>query len=188
MKNVVERCPSCGVEHDVSADSACEACHTPLRLWCSRHGQESGWLDGPSCPRCAEEAARPSAAAPPPSPRSIRPPPAPAPVRAAPRPASVAPPRGRPLREILRDRGTGPGATPGFGGMVKRVLRNLGASVLFGVGATGLLVSLAGLVYLLSDDGLTAPLPMRVLGLAFGFIVSLIALAVALAAMQRWRG
>ena len=59
-RHVVERCPACGVEHDVSANSVCEACHAPLRLWCSRHGREAGWLDNPNCPRCAEEVARPT--------------------------------------------------------------------------------------------------------------------------------
>jgi hypothetical protein len=53
----VERCPSCGVEHDVSADSICGACDTPLRAWCRAHSREAGWLDGPACDRCAKEAA-----------------------------------------------------------------------------------------------------------------------------------
>jgi hypothetical protein len=63
MTHVVERCPSCGVEHDVSVAGACEACHEPLRYWCRRHGRDAGWLAGPACPRCAEEAARPRPAA-----------------------------------------------------------------------------------------------------------------------------
>lgn len=62
-RHVVDRCPSCGVEHDVRVD-ACEACDTPLRPWCRVHGVEMGWLDGPACPRCAEDAARPSRPAP----------------------------------------------------------------------------------------------------------------------------
>jgi hypothetical protein len=60
MTHVVERCPDCGVEHDVSPAGACEACHEPLRYWCRRHGRDAGWLAGPDCPRCAEEAARPA--------------------------------------------------------------------------------------------------------------------------------
>ncbi|HEX6371905.1 MAG TPA: hypothetical protein VF006_23480 [Longimicrobium sp.] len=56
-RHVVERCPRCGVEHDLSADTTCEACDTPLRAWCRVHGHETGWLDGPACGRCAEDAA-----------------------------------------------------------------------------------------------------------------------------------
>jgi hypothetical protein len=56
-RHVVDRCPSCGVEHDVRMH-ACEACDTPLRPWCRVHGGEMGWLTGPACPRCAEDAAR----------------------------------------------------------------------------------------------------------------------------------
>jgi hypothetical protein len=59
MKHVAERCPRCGVEHDVQVHE-CEACHTPLRYWCRVHGRETGWLEGPACARCAEEAARPT--------------------------------------------------------------------------------------------------------------------------------
>jgi hypothetical protein len=187
MTHVVERCPSCGVEHDVSADSLCEACDTPLRLWCSRHGRETGWLEAAGCPRCAEELARPPAASPPPSPRPVRRPAAPAPVRAAPGPASARALRRRTLREVLGDHGIASGPALGFGGTVKRLLRNLGVSVLFGVGGTGLLISLLGLVSLLGDDALAAPLHIRVPGLAFGLIGSLIVLAVALNAVQRWR-
>jgi hypothetical protein len=57
MRTVLERCPRCGVEHDTSADSICEACDTPLRAWCRAHSREIGWLEGPGCHRCAEEAA-----------------------------------------------------------------------------------------------------------------------------------
>lgn len=56
-RHVVERCPSCGVEHDDRADE-CDACGGALRYWCRVHGREAGWLHGPACPRCAEEAAR----------------------------------------------------------------------------------------------------------------------------------
>lgn len=56
-RHVVDRCPSCGVEHEVRAH-ACEACATPLRAWCRVHGRETGWLDGAACARCAEETAR----------------------------------------------------------------------------------------------------------------------------------
>lgn len=56
-RHVVDRCPSCGVEHEVRAD-ACEACDTPLRPWCRAHSREIGWLESPSCRRCDQEAAR----------------------------------------------------------------------------------------------------------------------------------
>jgi len=56
VRHVVARCPRCGVEHDEAAGGACEACGTPLRAWCRRHGREDGWLQGSACPRCAEEA------------------------------------------------------------------------------------------------------------------------------------
>ena len=64
MSYVVERCPSCGVEHDLSVGGECEACGALLRAWCRRHGRDVGWLDTSSCPRCAEEAARPRPAPP----------------------------------------------------------------------------------------------------------------------------
>lgn len=53
---LVERCPFCGLEHDAPVGGACQACGTPLRTWCRRHGRETGWMDGPACPRCADEA------------------------------------------------------------------------------------------------------------------------------------
>lgn len=91
-RHVVDRCPSCGVEHDVRVH-ACEACDTPLRPWCRVHGGEMGWLDGPSCPRCAEVAARPP-----------RPAPAkPAPVLDALASANVAAPAGPPRAEVAAD-------------------------------------------------------------------------------------
>jgi hypothetical protein len=60
MKHVVERCPSCGAEHEAPGDSTCEACGTAMRHWCRVHGAEIGWLDGPACRRCAERATGPS--------------------------------------------------------------------------------------------------------------------------------
>ena len=95
MSHVVQRCPSCGVEHDACEDGACEACGTPLRAWCRRHGRDVGWLEGPACPRCAEDAARPRPA---PAPRAAPPVPPPAPVR-PPEPSRWP---GRSPREILR--------------------------------------------------------------------------------------
>jgi hypothetical protein len=61
-RHVVERCPRCGVEHGVSVDSVCEACHAPLRHWCRVHGRETGWLDAPACIRCARETVQPRSA------------------------------------------------------------------------------------------------------------------------------
>lgn len=57
MTHVVERCPSCGVEHETPGDGTCEACGTPLRAWCRTHSRETGWLKGSACDRCAEEEA-----------------------------------------------------------------------------------------------------------------------------------
>ncbi|HEX5872318.1 MAG TPA: hypothetical protein VFY65_17940, partial [Longimicrobium sp.] len=69
MNPIVERCPSCGVEHDHRVDE-CEACGTAVRHWCRTHSREFGWLAGPICDRCDEEEARrtgrPRVAAPPP--------------------------------------------------------------------------------------------------------------------------
>jgi hypothetical protein len=92
---VVERCPRCGVEHDTSAESICEACDTPLRPWCRVHGRETGWLDGPACTRCAKVAKRPA--------RRTREAAAPRPLAYA-VPAPVPPPereKGRVFREVL---------------------------------------------------------------------------------------
>jgi hypothetical protein len=52
VKRVVERCPTCGVEHETLGDGTCEACGTPLRVWCRTHSREIGWLAGDECPRC----------------------------------------------------------------------------------------------------------------------------------------
>jgi hypothetical protein len=148
-RHVVDRCPSCGVEHDVRVD-ACEACHTPLRYWCRAHGHETGWLKGPACARCAEEAARAPAPAPPPTRAPVRPtpgpktPPAPAP---APEPRFVAPARGRPLREVLGDSGTASGGA----GTARRVPLGIVLIVVLGLGLGGLLVSQVGSSAPLSD-------------------------------------
>lgn len=56
-QHVIDRCPTCGVEHDIRVRD-CEACHTPLRPWCRLHGNETGWLDAPVCPLCARAAVR----------------------------------------------------------------------------------------------------------------------------------
>lgn len=104
MKRVVERCPSCGVEHDHVADG-CEACGSALRYWCRTHSREIGWLDADVCPRCppvAGRAAQPRAASAPPTPTI----PAPSPAKwrrtmAAPPPAVpvAAPPPAVPVAE-----------------------------------------------------------------------------------------
>jgi hypothetical protein len=92
--HVVGRCPSCGVEHE-SGGGDCEACGTPLRSWCRRHGRDVGWLAVSACPRCDEEAARPLAA-----PRARVAPSAAPPPATPERPSSW--PGGRSPREILR--------------------------------------------------------------------------------------
>lgn len=98
-RHVVERCPRCGVEHEGPTRGACEACDTPLRLWCGRHGREAGWLDGPSCPRCAEEAARPPRPAPARAPVLDSVAPAAVPVQVEAAPAEVAVDAARPARQ-----------------------------------------------------------------------------------------
>lgn len=96
VSHVVQRCPSCGVEHDASERAReCEACGTALRAWCQRHGREAGWLETSACPRCADEAARPRSA-----PAAV---PRPAPARMpAPAKSTVSWPGGRSPREVLR--------------------------------------------------------------------------------------
>jgi hypothetical protein len=59
MKRIVERCPSCGVEHDHEVHE-CEACGSAVRYWCRTHSRQNGWLAGPACLHCDEEAALPS--------------------------------------------------------------------------------------------------------------------------------
>jgi hypothetical protein len=74
---VVERCPNCGVEHDVSHTGPCEVCGHELRYWCQRHSRDIGWLSGPECAVCQRETeagrrpppAPPRPPAPPPAPR-----------------------------------------------------------------------------------------------------------------------
>jgi hypothetical protein len=60
VTRVIERCPSCGVEHETPVVGGCEACGTALRHWCRTHSREIGWLGSPACERCAQEARRPT--------------------------------------------------------------------------------------------------------------------------------
>ena len=94
MTRIVERCPSCGVEHDVAEVGECEACGSPLRYWCRTHSREIGWLEGADCPRCPPGTARvkPRPAAPP----STRPA-APAVPRATATAAAPPPPAAPPI-------------------------------------------------------------------------------------------
>jgi hypothetical protein len=89
IRHVVDRCPSCGVEHEVRTH-ACEACDTPLRAWCRMHSHETGWLEGPGCRRCAQEAARRTRRTTAPSLAMPCPAPAPFTTAASPTPASGA--------------------------------------------------------------------------------------------------
>jgi hypothetical protein len=79
MKRIVERCPSCGVEHDEQVHE-CEACGSAVRHWCRTHSGEVGWLESRLCVRCEEEEALPA------PPFTARPPPTPSRGRAARRP------------------------------------------------------------------------------------------------------
>lgn len=90
MTRIVERCSTCGLEHD-EPTGECEACHGALRFWCRAHSRELGWLESAECRQCAEEKARPRPVpAPRPAPRREPPrrtaPPLPAPVPATARP------------------------------------------------------------------------------------------------------
>lgn len=108
MTHLVERCPSCGVEHDHRVHE-CEACGSAVRHWCRKHSREIGWLETDWCIRCAADEARrmglPAPTAPPPRPA---PPPPPLPTHAG-RAAAAAPAEtgeGRTaalLRERLRE-------------------------------------------------------------------------------------
>lgn len=138
------RCPSCGVEHDTSADSVCEACATPLRAWCRVHGREFGWLDGAACARCVEDAARPRPA-----------------VRRDPRPTAPAasgeatlaeagaagamPPTAEPLLVAAAPSWKKPGVVERGFVMLMVLLLSTAGGVLVGV--------LAGLVFTLVDGG-----------------------------------
>jgi hypothetical protein len=118
MKRIVERCPSCGVEHDHQVHE-CEACGNAVRHWCRTHSREIGWLESPWCTRCEEEAARRER-------RDPRPAPVPAPPRApaaapqAERPAAGVPHEGvaavlkARLKEAVERPATPPAAPPAF--------------------------------------------------------------------------
>jgi hypothetical protein len=95
---VVERCPNCGVEHEVSHTGPCEVCGSELRYWCQRHSRDTGWLSGVQCPLCLREAELRAAAPPPAPPRvELR-----RPAPAAPVPRGARPPRHREPRPIPR--------------------------------------------------------------------------------------
>jgi hypothetical protein len=79
MKRIVERCPSCGVEHDHEVHE-CEACGSAVRYWCRTHSRQIGWLAGPACLHCDEDAALPAPTLA--RPRATGPAPAPTPSRA----------------------------------------------------------------------------------------------------------
>jgi hypothetical protein len=172
--HVVERCPTCGVEHDLSDAAECEACHTPLRPWCRRHSRDTGWLDGPACPRCADEATPPPTSSPPrrvavsdrPVLRGLGPPregaaPARKPVEHVP---------GRPLSEILEDSSSPHRESEG------QQLAGAGLLVLLGVGGGGLLGVVAGLVHAVgTGESVTgAPLTWGLAGVVVGLVGTLL--------------
>jgi hypothetical protein len=173
-RHVVERCPSCGVEHDVSHAGACEACHAPLRYWCRRHGRETGWLDAPACPRCAEEAVRSRPRPVPlteiPEPRVLR---GLGPPGDVAKPATAPPVDGRPVTEV-RD------PPEQFVGAVLLLLLGLAGGGLAGI--------VAGIVYLsVSGPGSGGEIPLEwaMLGAFAGFLVALAIDAMAFFAPQK---
>ena len=96
MTRVIERCATCGVEHEVRVDE-CEACGGALRWWCRTHSSQIGWLESAECRRCVEEKARPV-----PRPRPA-PPRAPATRPVAPVPPRLVAPVPAPIRAAGRD-------------------------------------------------------------------------------------
>jgi hypothetical protein len=160
MTHVVERCPSCGVEHDLSDAVECEACGTALRPWCRRHSREAGWLDGPACPHCVKEDA------------PVRPPAVPVP----PLPLRPLPPFPRhpsrvkvPARPVMRGLGAPP-PSPRQRLAAGRPLMKAGA----GVG--GLLGAVAGLLAIF-DTGIPLtgpPLQWGLGGAAVGLVVTVV--------------
>ena len=131
VTRVIERCPTCGVEHETPGDGTCEACGTPLRAWCRTHSRDIGWLKGSACDRCVEEEAVRSARlrryAVPVEQPGARPTPPAGPPPVAPRAGHRVAPERRPAR-----------GAPGLTGRQKTVRRTLallggvaGGAVLF---------------------------------------------------------
>lgn len=152
MKRVIERCPNCGVEHDVAEVGECEACGSPLRYWCRTHSREFGWLESAECPRCPPGTARikprPAPPPPPPAPRATAAATAPPPAASSPvvtPPAPMPAPAPAPAAPAARGEDSAPRAkeAPGQGPIVRlfnAVLTTLQGGilgVLFGVGAGG---------------------------------------------------
>ncbi|HEX2206563.1 MAG TPA: hypothetical protein VHG93_02715 [Longimicrobium sp.] len=175
MIRVVERCPACGVEHDHPTGGACEACHTPVRMWCRAHSGEIGWLRETPCPRCLEEATR-----------SV-------PVSASPTLPASAPPRHpaprltpTPPARLPRDAmaGTRPAPAGRRGDTDETPLTGKQLLLLAGAGAFGLLVALVGFA-VLWETGVRYGDALAVLGLACVFAGSLVALGMVVNAVRR---
>jgi hypothetical protein len=156
---VVQRCPGCGVEHDVTAPGACEACHARLRYWCRRHGAETGWLPTSACPRCAEGAPEPAQA----NARSAvaaAPPESPAEPLAPAEPAAVVPPQ--------------PAADPQPAEWVDHLLFMGFLAVLMPV-AAGLIFTVAGVVMALTaGGGIPVVVNTALSGASFGVLMGLV--------------
>ena len=132
MSLVIERCPNCGVEHELTHKGPCEVCGSDLRFWCRRHSKDIGWLSGPRCERCAMEAARPR--------------PAPSPP---PRPRTPAPPRRPPHREPITARREPPDWRPhaARGGAVAWRMVKAALVIARSVFVGALLFGIAGAIY-----------------------------------------
>ena len=170
VRHVVDRCPSCGVEHGVPMRE-CEACDTPLRPWCRVHGREIGWLDGPRCLRCAQEEARrtPRTAAP----SLAMPCPAPAVFTTAASPAPASAAGVVPVAEVPADAAKPPRPL--------RPREHLGVMflmLLLSTATATLVAVLAAFVYLLSGRGTLSDTPLRfatvgaVVGVGVGILTS----------------
>lgn len=171
MNAVVERCPNCGVEHDVAHTGPCEVCGHELRYWCQRHSRDVGWLSGPECATCQREteAAR-TAPPPPPAPR----PPARAPRmperRAEPRPpVARLPPRRVRAEDVIPHVATG-------AGVALRVVKAV-AALVRAVLLWAFLGAAAGVAYafLTGVDVLWTAAFGLVNGAALGFFLGLLA-------------
>lgn len=167
-RHVVDRCPSCGVEHDLRVQE-CEACDTPLRSWCRVHGEEIGWLDGPGCDRCAEDAARRERRTTAPS--LAMPCPAPALFTTAASPAPAPGSGATPLDDIVAN-ASSPRPIPLHIHLTVMFLK-----LLLFTGSVTIVSVVAAFLYLLSGRGILpdTALHFATYGAIFGFVMGIVA-------------
>jgi hypothetical protein len=156
------------VEHDVRAQE-CEACDTRLRPWCRVHGREIGWLDGPACGRCAEDAARHARR--PTAPSLAMPCPAPAPFTTAASPAPASSAGAASLDDIVADAAR-PRPIPPQHHLAVMLLM-----LLLCTASVTLASVVAAFLYLLSGRGILpdTALHFATYGAIFGFVMGVVA-------------